>query len=84
MAVDAVLIELLSEVLNATTAKRRCSASLLLESLKAGLPPEKIADRIAGAEREGSPEVAADARRLAQRLGVLGSETDPSPGSTGG
>ena len=71
MAPDAVLIELLSESLNAKTAERRHAAKLLLDSLRAGLPPEEIADRIERAEQRTSASCAADARQLAARLGVL-------------
>ena len=71
MAADAIMIELLSESLNAKTADRRHAAKLLLDSLRAGLAPQEISDRIERAERKTSAECAADARRLATRLGVL-------------
>ncbi len=71
MSADAVMIELLSESLNASTADRRHAAKLLLDSLRAGLPPDEIADRIARVERKASTACAADARHLAARLGVL-------------
>jgi hypothetical protein len=79
MAADAILIELLSESLNAKTADGRLAAKLLLDSLRAGLPAAEIAERIETAERKSSAGCAADARRLATRLGVLDEHRHRNP-----
>ena len=71
MTTDAVLIELLSESLNAESAGRRRAAKLLLEELQAGAPPEEIVERLDHSERKRSSGCAADARRLAAQLGVI-------------
>ncbi len=73
MAADTVLIELLSESLNAKSAERRHAAKLLLDSLRAGLPPEEISERIDRAEQKTSAACADDARQMAARLGVFAS-----------
>lgn len=71
MGKDAVLIELLSESLNGASSDRRCAAKFLLDSLRAGLAPEAIAERIQEAEHNAAGDFAADARGLAARLGVF-------------
>ncbi len=71
MGKDAVLIELLSESLNGASPDRRCAAKFLLDSLRAGLAPDDIAEQIKEAEHRAASDFATDARGLAARLGVL-------------
>ncbi len=71
MSKDAVLIELLSESLNAESLDRRCAAKFLLDSLRAGLPAEDIVEQIQEAEHGSASDFAAHARGLGVRLGVL-------------
>lgn len=71
MSKDAILVELVAESLNAASAARRRAAKFLLDALRAGLPSAEIAARIETADRSVAGDYAADARRLAARIGVL-------------
>src|SRR5687768_9120994 len=71
MGKDAILVELVSESLNAASATRRRAAKFLLDSLRAGLPLAEISARIEAADHSSANDFSIDARKLANRLGVL-------------